>query len=36
MQPEAPAWEKLESLYGDEEPLDEEPEEEEFQETRMG
>eukprot|EP00931_Biecheleriopsis_adriatica_P067091 TRINITY_DN41296_c0_g1_i1.p1 TRINITY_DN41296_c0_g1~~TRINITY_DN41296_c0_g1_i1.p1 ORF type:complete len:503 (+),score=85.86 TRINITY_DN41296_c0_g1_i1:60-1568(+) len=30
--PEKPIWEKLESLYGDDEPLDEDPEEEEFDE----
>lgn len=30
LSPEKPVWEKLESLYADDEPLDEEPEEEEF------
>eukprot|EP00933_Yihiella_yeosuensis_P034428 TRINITY_DN27916_c5_g1_i1.p1 TRINITY_DN27916_c5_g1~~TRINITY_DN27916_c5_g1_i1.p1 ORF type:complete len:520 (-),score=107.93 TRINITY_DN27916_c5_g1_i1:84-1607(-) len=30
LEPEKPVWEKLESLYADDEPLDEEPEEDEF------
>lgn len=30
LEPQKPAWEKLESLYGDDEPLDEEMEDEEF------
>eukprot|EP00434_Breviolum_minutum_P041243 symbB.v1.2.036686.t1/scaffold5166.1/size30171/3 len=32
MEPKKPVWEKLESLYGDDEPLEEEMEEEEFDE----
>lgn len=32
LSPEAPAWEKLESLYGDEEPLEEDLDDEEFSE----
>lgn len=32
LSPEKPVWEKLESLYADDEPLDEEPEEEEYSE----
>jgi len=32
LQPERPIWEKLESLYVDDEPLEEEPEQEEFDE----
>lgn len=31
LEPQKPAWEKLESLYGDDEPLDEEMEDEEFE-----
>lgn len=30
LQPDKPIWEKLESLYVDDEPLEEEPEQEEF------
>merc|ERR1719230_727693 len=33
LEPEKPVWEKLESLYVDDEPLEEQPDDDEFTET---